>query len=126
VKKLLLLYVLVLCLTGCSKHKIDMDFQQHEARFSDIPIPFHVTPLKNSTSDRSCAFILEENQDDSTLFYKREMERMGWSLIGEAPGLETVLIFEKLQRICNVSIRPVKQDKKPEVHVYIVQMNKLK
>jgi hypothetical protein len=103
-----------------------MDFQQHEARFSDIPIPFHVTPLKNSTSDRSCAFILEENQDDSTLFYKREMERMGWSLIGEAPGLETVLIFEKLQRICNVSIRPVKQDKKPEVHVYIVQMNKLK
>lgn len=123
--KYIWLCILVLCLGGCGKQPIDSDFQQYEARFSDIPIPFHVTPLKNSTSASSCAFVLEESQEKSAQFYLREMERMGWRLISEFQGFETVLVFEKLERICTVSVRPLRQDKKPSVQVYIIQMQKL-
>ncbi|HJM68470.1 MAG TPA: hypothetical protein QGF02_00855 [Candidatus Babeliales bacterium] len=125
--KLLLysLYIVVIGgLVGCGKQKIDVDFQQHEARFSDIPIPFQVTPLRGSTSRQSCAFILDEGQSDSFRFYKLEMERMGWKLISEFQGFEAVLVFEKLQRICNISIRPTRQDKDDSVQVVIIQMNK--
>jgi len=128
VNKLLLysLYAIIVCsIVGCGKKRIDIDFQQHEARFADIPIPFQITPLRGSTSPQSCAFILTENQSDCVHFYKLEMERMGWKLISEFQGFEAVLIFEKLQRICNISIRPTRQDKDESVQVVIIQMNKL-
>lgn len=121
-----ILISLTLFLCGCgSKQPLDVDFQHHEARFSDIPIPFNVTPIRNSISEHSCGYILQEPQQASADFYKREMERMGWQLMGQFSGFETELLFSKLNRICTVSIRPFMHNKKPNVRIFIKQMKQL-
>lgn len=117
VNKLLVLGC-VLVLSSCSKKARDVsrsyyDGQQlfkAEAQLTDIPFPVQVTPriLSGSkTGAMGLTFMSHFLLSDLVRFYQFEMERLGWKELHLfSVESEILLVFEKPQKFCTVSIRP--------------------
>lgn len=85
-----------------------------EAKFNDIPVPFGSEPISD--------FFMQEPDDTHGIvfgytnissiaklyeFFKAECISFGWRFIGGMSGIETMLIFEKPDRACAISLRPL-------------------
>ncbi len=81
-----------------------------EAHLTDIPLPVQVAPhtLSGSTADSTgLTFISTFELGDLVKFYQFEMERLGWKELHLfSVESEVLLVFEKPQKFCTVSIRP--------------------
>ncbi len=121
-KRLLLNSFVVLCciiLPACYKknHKSPAPYSYNEqpqllfeAHLTDIPLPVQadVRVLHGSTAENTgLTFVSCFELVDIIRFYQLEMERLGWQelhLFNLSP--EVLLVFEKPQKFCTVSIRP--------------------
>jgi len=106
--------------------------RQQEAKFSDIPIPLETMPLNDYFSHQNTAtdpitagYKTTMLLDEVTTFYLQQMERTGWRKVASVTGIESLLIFEKPDRVCAVSIRPLskKHSNKQEVGIFIFVEN---
>ena len=83
---------------------------KNEAHLTDIPLPVQVAPhtLSGSTADSTgLTFISTFELGDLVKFYQFEMERLGWKELHLfSVESEVLLVFEKPQKFCTVSIRP--------------------
>jgi hypothetical protein len=83
---------------------------KNEAHLTDIPLPVQVAPhiLSGSTADSTgITFISNFELKDLVRFYQFEMERLGWKELHLfSVESEVLLVFEKPQKFCTVSIRP--------------------
>ena len=83
-----------------------------EAKLSDIPIPLGSEPIPD--------FFAQEPQDELGVvlgytsqtpvsklysFFKAECLRLGWLFCGGLESIESLLTFEKPDRICTISLR---------------------
>ncbi len=102
---------------------IDM-IRQLEAKLTDIPLPVSCTPLPeyyNTTSERVVlGYRTPLSVDEAGSFYINEMERLGWWCGKQFSGYETLLSFEKPDRVCAVSIRPNRK-KKADIIIFTGQ-----
>lgn len=81
-----------------------------EAKFSDIPSPLTAVPLTDyyHVDSGSALFAYRDKKmsaNELSTFYLTEMERLGWCNRLMVEGRESMLYFEKPDRICIVSIR---------------------
>jgi len=88
------------------------DIVRHkEAKLSDIPIPFNVDPIENFFEDTVVdntvilGYHSKMLRENVCIFYRQEMERLGWRNITEFDGFETLLNFQKPGKFCSISIR---------------------
>jgi hypothetical protein len=83
---------------------------KNEAHLTDIPLPVQVTPhtLSGSTANSTgLTFVSTFELGDLVKFYQFEMERLGWKELHLfSVESEVLLVFEKPQKFCTVSIRP--------------------
>ncbi len=81
-----------------------------EAKFSDIPSPLNAVPLtpyyQAKEGNALFAYSSVLSRDELMTFYAHEMERLGWRMAFTFSGYESMLQFEKPDRVCIVSIRP--------------------
>jgi hypothetical protein len=84
-----------------------------EAKYSDIPIPLGSEPLYDffkqlPFDERSIMFGYTNKTGISELYnyFKAEFMRLGWSFMGGIQDIESMLTFEKPDRVCSVSLRP--------------------
>ncbi len=110
---------LILLLPACYK-KISKQASKHyydeqpvlitEAHLTDIPLPVQVVThtLSGSTHDSTgLTFVSPFKFSDIIKFYQFEMERLGWKELQLfSVSSEMLLVFEKPQKFCTVSIRP--------------------
>lgn len=108
----------VLALSSCYKKARDIshsyydgqEFFKAEAQLTDIPFPVQVTPriLSGSTARAvGLTFVSHFLLNDLVRFYQFEMERLGWKELHLfSVESEILLVFEKPQKFCTVSIRP--------------------
>lgn len=80
-----------------------------QAKLIDIPLPLitEYIPLYCTEGDAlslGCMTDLSAHQIEQ--FYLQEMEKAGWQIVAHGGGYEQLLIFEKPDRICSISIRP--------------------
>ena len=89
-----------------------------EAKFSDIPSPLNAVPLapyyQAEQGGALFAYSTSLSADELTTFYAHEMERLGWRMAFTFSGYESMLQFEKPDRVCIVSIRPQHQPSRTE------------
>lgn len=85
-----------------------------EAKFGDIPIPLGSEPICDffthmPTDSMSIMFGYTNVTEASSLynFFKTECLRLGWRLMGGIQSIESMLTFEKPDRICTISLRPL-------------------
>ncbi len=83
---------------------------KNEAHHTDIPLPVQVVPfiLSGSNADSTgLTFVSTFELGDLVRFYQFEMERLGWKELHLfSVESEVLLVFEKPQKFCTVSIRP--------------------
>ncbi|MBY0109914.1 MAG: hypothetical protein K2X90_02270 [Candidatus Babeliaceae bacterium] len=83
---------------------------KNEAHLTDIPLPVQITAhsISGSTQDSSAlTFVSTFELVDLIKFYEFEMERLGWKELHLfSVTSEVLLIFEKPEKFCTVSIRP--------------------
>lgn len=83
---------------------------KNEAHLTDIPLPVQVVPriLSGSHADSTgLTFVSAFQLTDLVRFYQFEMERLGWKELHIfSVESEVLLVFEKPQKFCTVSIRP--------------------
>ncbi len=102
------------CYKKLSNHAVHYYDQQpelsNEAHLTDIPFPIQVTAHALSGSSPDCTgltFISTFELRDLVKFYQFEMERLGWKELHLfSVESEVLLVFEKPQKFCTVSIRP--------------------
>jgi hypothetical protein len=85
-----------------------------EAKYSDIPVPLGSEPLydffKQAPCDERTTMFGYTNKSDLSELYtycKTECIRLGWNFIGGMQDVESVLTFEKPDRVCSISLRPL-------------------
>jgi hypothetical protein len=96
-----------------------------EAKNSDIPIPLGSEPLcdffKQSPADEKCIVFGYANKNSTSKLYcyfKTEFIRLGWNFMGGMQGVESILTFEKPDRICSVNLRPLEDSNAFIIMVY--------
>jgi len=93
-----------------------------ETRLTDIPVPLGTCPLTNyfqkeveaDENGLVLGYVCQLNLESLLRFYRREMSYLGWQCISEVDGNEALLLFEKPNRICSVSLRPFQASKNCE------------
>lgn len=83
-----------------------------EAKLSDVPVPLGSCPLPyyfdeknlNEGQDILLGYMSQQDEDSLLTFYEREMFANGWRLLACIKGSDSVLIFEKPDRICAIII----------------------
>lgn len=90
----------------------DVLVQLFEAKLADIPVPIGSKPIKHyfqSAAADSQEIVLgytsEQSVDEIALFYAQQMEQSGWYQTSSFFGAEQLLMFEKLDQVCVVSLR---------------------
>jgi hypothetical protein len=122
--------VMLLC-TSCKK---DKDFaaqrwqSKHlEAKLYDVPVLLNAQLVQNINNtacvDESSivSYEVEASHETIAVYYQEEMERLGWWQTAAFKGSETLLNFEKPNKYCSISIRPLK--KISRVIIFIGQKN---
>lgn len=123
--------VLVLFLASCGGSKInryaekklrsistDIDvIRQQEAKLSDIPIPISSQPIpeycvQNMSVPHQVMLGYEctLGADELVKFFNQEMERYGWRYISQFSGQERLMHYEKPNRVCAISLRPIQEN----------------
>ncbi len=118
--------VAVLFLSGCgfrqrqtgashvdrARMQENMDqFVRLQARLVDIPIAVGAVPCLDLYDEVSSyrgvmlQYKVSSPREDVIRFYTYEMERMGWQCIMLVHASEDLLIFDKPERLCAISIR---------------------
>lgn len=87
-----------------------------QAKLFDIPIPmqavFNSEPIGDSMQGLSVDYSIMLDRLAITCFYEREMERLGWQqLIENSSNNEFMLVFDKPNKVCVVSIRMPKDSR---------------
>lgn len=114
--KLALSCFCLLFLTGCIK-RLSKDKAKNEvsdiacfqAKLIDIPIPLDSEQILSGISANSYAFYSKDILQSIIHFYEIEMEFLGWQKIAEFIGFESLLVFEKPNKKCIISVRPEKK-----------------
>ena len=82
----------------------------HEAQYTDIPLPVQtrVHVITGSTPQSTgLTYVSIFSMTDLVRFYELEMERLGWKQLQLfSVESEILLVFEKPEKLCTVSIRP--------------------
>lgn len=82
----------------------------HEAKLTDIPIPLGAQPTcffeQEDGAASFFAFHSRMSAEDLEQFYLQQMEQMGWQQSRILRGPETLILFERPERFCSVSVRP--------------------
>lgn len=112
---IILLLINFLIFVGCKKGQNyktlkSATFNQHEARFFDIPIPLGAVPLSYGISENSYAYFIKQKASELSLFYESEMEAFGWNKIASFSNFEILLIFIKPGKKISISIRTNKNN----------------
>lgn len=83
-----------------------------EAKLSDIPIPIGSRPIKQyfeAASFEAPSFVLgyvsEQTIQEIALFYEAHMEQFGWVQTATFGGVEQLLMFDKPDQLCVISLR---------------------
>lgn len=75
----------------------------------DIPVPLQAAEKKNcyetSPTHYSVGYVTSLDHDALVSFYKQQMELFGWHQWWEIDGFEALLLFEKPNKQCAISIR---------------------
>lgn len=102
---------------------------EQEAQLIDVPVPIG-SQLVNSDAQEGLfslttllTYKLSLAPDRVAAFYQQEMERLGWQYGARFSGAEWLLYFEKPDRFCVISLRPV--DKRQQVLVIITGRKEL-
>lgn len=107
-------------LPSCKKD-IDQDSNRHwqskrlEAKLYDVPILMNAQLVQNINNtacvDESSIVSYETSidYDQVCTFYQEEMEKLGWWQSAAFKGSESLLNFEKPNKYCSISIRPLKK-----------------
>lgn len=115
-----------------SKSVLALERMQHEhAKYTDIAVPLSARSLCYESPDNISnargailAFEIQSSRPAIELFYEQQMECLGWQLIAVTQGTESVLFFDKPQRICSVSLRPVQKSKEQKTVIIIAWNDK--
>ena len=117
---ILLCMGLVLILPACvkrraAKHGLHSYYEEqpvlvHDAQYTDIPLPVQTTVhvITGSTARATgLTYISLFASEDLIKFYELEMERLGWKQLQLFTiACEVLLVFEKPEKLCTISIRP--------------------
>jgi hypothetical protein len=107
--------VLPACYKKLSKQPVLHYYDQQpalttEAHLADIPLPIQasVHMLSGSTATTTgLTFVSTFSLADLVKFYEFEMERLGWRQLHLfSVTSEVLLVFEKPEKFCTVSVRP--------------------
>lgn len=129
--RFLSLCVMILILSSCKKDK-DLVAKRWkskhlEARLYDVPVLLNAQLVQNINNtacvDESSiiSYEAEVSHESIAIYYQEEMERLGWWQTAAFKGSETLLNFEKPNKYCSISIRPLK--KISRVIIFIGQKN---
>lgn len=114
-KRSLVIFGMLALISGCAKKGpvvgpqfAHLSFFQDEARFVDIPLPLRAVPriLHESHDALSIVFAHELSYDDLLVWFRWEAERLSWRELTSVIGKEeSLLIYEKPNKILNISLR---------------------
>jgi|GEM_PF-1364545 len=107
-----------LTINQCNKYK------QQEARLIDIPLPLQIEPdyrysIAYEQHGPLYAFTVAMSHEQILEFYRIEMEREGWKLVGSYADIESVMIFNKPTRVCVITIHTQKKQKNKKELSYV-------
>ncbi len=84
----------------------------YEAKLSDIPIPIGSKPLKQyfksskvDSQEAILGYVSDQSMSELIIFFEQQMEQYGWSQAAVISGIEHLIIFEKPDQICVISLR---------------------
>jgi hypothetical protein len=87
---------------------------EYEARLIDVPNHLSAQLIKGSVVDDNQGnqyiqlhYQLQTEPYEIRQFYTKEMERLGWCQYAVMLGTESLLVFEKPERICSIVLRPL-------------------
>jgi hypothetical protein len=115
-------------LSGCASQRVEQKlllWKQQEARLYDIPIMMHAYPdyaYQDECKDDYSTFVaytVPDTCDGVQSYYVQNMERYGWQHAASVDGYEKILVFEKPQKLCIISLRSA--FKKGDTKVVIAQ-----
>jgi len=88
-----------------------------EAKLVDVPIPLGAQVAQSHDADLGCdgddtflSYRTAMSVDELTLFYRQQMEQMGWQQTRLFRGPELLVNFKKPDKRCAISIRPQRVD----------------
>lgn len=91
----------------------DERIQLFEAKLTDIPIPLGAKPIHQyfdapeiEAAEIVLGYSTEQSIDELSNFYQTSMIQFDWRLVSAFSGLEHMFVFEKLDQMCVVSLRP--------------------
>lgn len=83
-----------------------------EAKLADIPVPIGSNPIKQyfqsaalDAQEIVLGYVSEQSIEEIALFYAVQMEQFGWQQTATFGGVEQLLMFEKPDQLCVVSLR---------------------
>jgi len=127
--------IILMCmfLSGCVKKTTHIDSSSlsvYQAKLFDIPLPMQAIFKPDEIGDSADGLFMYYSifLDQSALanFYEREMDRFGWQqLIENNSKKELLLVFNKPNKICVISIR-VPEDTRSALFVVVTTATKKK
>ncbi len=114
------LFIFLAFFSSCKRNNQDLlserwQSKHLEAKLYDVPVLMNaqlVQNINNSACVDESSLITYEVPIDyqhATNFYQEEMERLGWWQTNAFKGSESLLNFEKPNKYCSISIRPLKK-----------------
>ncbi len=88
---------------------------QQEAKLFDVPVLIDAVPEKQLNYNQeqlgltSFSYRVPTELQKAVSFYNEEMERFGWKQFVQFCEAEALLIFEKPNKICSISLRSEKK-----------------
>lgn len=108
------LALLLLCAcTGCVHHnqlvRHRKSVAECEARWGDVVVAVDAQPVKKELTSTTYVYTSTINKEILELFYRQEMERLGWDLVAINEGAESVALYRKPAQFCVVSVRQLRK-----------------
>ena len=83
--------------------------REHEAKYSDIPLPVGYTSKRYVEDETKSSHFFSYSGglsiDQAIIYYRQNMERLGWDIQDFSVGGEGLLTCSKRSRSCALSIR---------------------
>lgn len=94
---------------------------EYEARLIDIAIPFGArlldayTDNENKNNEMVFSYVTPMSMEQVVAFYNEQMERLGWSCARHVRGHEQLLLFERPDRSCSITLRSTAHPKRVDM-----------
>lgn len=104
----------------------DISIREQEAKLADVPFPLNIQPLSafnilpEEPNHSLLGYTTATDVSELVMFYQQEMERLGWQENMHVKGSETQLLFQKPDRVCSVSLRPIEASFLQSAQTHIV------